>query len=273
MANLVAGLDDAYVGLSVTMPGKAEALAYAGEVTERARLVGSANTLVRRPTGWFADCTDIDGVTGALAAVGADFSAGGEAVVLGAGGTARPALAALAAAGAQEVVIVARDSGRAAGALELAGELSLSSRVVTFDAVGAVREALARANAVVSTVPADAAAGLAAAVDGPIRLVDAIYDPLADTVCGAGDRGRRNSRRWSRDATEPGLPAGRTLHRQSGTAGRDGCCAGLIADGCPAAAVYRRLACTVVHSRAPSPVHPGWWPSRRPGRRDVRNRG
>ena len=35
----------------------------------------------------------------------------------------------------------------------------------------------ARANAVVSTVPADAAAGLAAAVDGPIRLVDAIYDP------------------------------------------------------------------------------------------------
>ena len=28
------------------MPGKAEALAYAGEVTERARLVGSANTLV-----------------------------------------------------------------------------------------------------------------------------------------------------------------------------------------------------------------------------------
>ena len=177
MANLVAGLDDAYVGLSVTMPGKAEALAYAGEVTERARLVGSANTLVRRPTGWFADCTDIDGVTGALAAVGADFSAGGEAVGLGAGGTARPALAALAAAGAQEVVIVARDSGRAAGALELAGELSLSSRVVTFDAVGAVREALARANAVVSTVPADAAAGLAAAVDGPIRLVDAIYDP------------------------------------------------------------------------------------------------
>ena len=80
LATIVDNLDEAYLGLSVTMPGKGEALAYAATVTERAALVGSANTLVRRADGWFADCTDIDGVTGALGAVGADFTGGGSAV-------------------------------------------------------------------------------------------------------------------------------------------------------------------------------------------------
>lgn len=184
LAGIVDALDDAYIGLSVTMPGKGEALAYADVVSERARLVGSANTLVRRADGWFADCTDIDGVTGALAAVGADFTSGGSAVVLGAGGTARPALAALSAAGADDVAIVVRDAARAAAALELAEALSLSARVLAFDAGGPLREAFAASSAVVSTVPADAGAVLAGAVEGPIRLVDAIYSPWPTPLAG-----------------------------------------------------------------------------------------
>ncbi|MFT4199958.1 MAG: shikimate dehydrogenase, partial [Gordonia sp. (in: high G+C Gram-positive bacteria)] len=106
LAETVDALDEEYVGLSVTMPGKVEALEYADAVTDRARLVGSANTLVRTDDGWSADCTDIDGVAGALQSVGADIAAGGPIVILGAGGTARPALAAAAAGGAREVVIV-----------------------------------------------------------------------------------------------------------------------------------------------------------------------
>ncbi len=190
LATIVDNLDDAYLGLSVTMPGKSEALAYAAAVTERATLVGSANTLVRRADGWLADCTDIDGVTGALGAVGADFTGGGSAVVLGAGGTARPALAALAAAGADEVAVVVREPARAVAALELAEALSLAARVLRFDEDDAVAAALSTSTAVVSTVPAPAGALLTAAIDGPVRLVDAIYNPwptpLADRVAETG---------------------------------------------------------------------------------------
>ncbi len=60
-----------WVGLSVTMPGKFAALEFADQRTERAELVGSANTLLGTPTGgWRADNTDIDGVVGALGTAG-----------------------------------------------------------------------------------------------------------------------------------------------------------------------------------------------------------
>ena len=95
------------IGYSVTMPGKFAALEHADEVSERARIVGSANTLVRSANGWYADCTDIDGVTGALAAFG-DLPSSPTAVVLGAGGTARPVLAGLAEAGARGVILASR---------------------------------------------------------------------------------------------------------------------------------------------------------------------
>ncbi|OOL29361.1 shikimate dehydrogenase, partial [Rhodococcus rhodochrous] len=67
---LVAGLGPEWVGVSVTMPGKFAALEFATERTDRAVLIGSANTLVRTADGWRADCTDVDGVTGALRGAG-----------------------------------------------------------------------------------------------------------------------------------------------------------------------------------------------------------
>ena len=69
LPDVVGGFGPEWVGVSVTMPGKFAALRFAGERTERAARVGSANTLVRTPTGWRADNTDIDGVTGALSAM------------------------------------------------------------------------------------------------------------------------------------------------------------------------------------------------------------
>src|SRR5699024_5745583 len=53
-------------GFSVTMPGKFAAFSLASEITDRARLMGSANTLVRIEGGWRADNTDTEGVEGAL---------------------------------------------------------------------------------------------------------------------------------------------------------------------------------------------------------------
>ncbi|MEV0027434.1 shikimate dehydrogenase [Nocardia sp. NPDC050793] len=185
LPGLVDGLGPEWVGLSVTMPGKEAALAYADERTERAVLVGSANTLVRTAEGWRADCTDVDGVLGALRGGGVTEVA--EAVVLGAGGTARPALLALSELGARSVTVVARNAGRARGALELADELGMAARVIGFEG-DAVREASASAGAVVSTIPADAGALVAEAVAGAPVVLDAIYNPWPTPLAAAVER-------------------------------------------------------------------------------------
>lgn len=187
LPGLVDGLGPEWVGLSVTMPGKEAALAHAGTRTDRAVLVGSANTLVRTEAGWLADCTDVDGVLGALRGGGVDRVR--EAVVLGAGGTARPALLALSELGAESVTVVARDAGRARDALDLAERLGLAVSTIGFepDALAAV---CATAGAVVSTIPATAAAAVAAQVAAAPVVLDAIYNPwptpLAEAVAAAG---------------------------------------------------------------------------------------
>lgn len=87
-------LDEApedFRGFSVTMPGKFAALEYASQCTERAELIGSANTLVRIDDGWRADNTDAEGVLGALNALLGDKTPHA-ALLIGSGGTARPAL-------------------------------------------------------------------------------------------------------------------------------------------------------------------------------------
>ncbi|MFD3593676.1 shikimate dehydrogenase [Nocardia sp. NPDC058640] len=187
LPGFVGGLGPEWVGLSVTMPGKEAALAFADERTERAVLVGSANTLVRVDAGWRADCTDVDGVLGALR--GGGVSTIDEAVVIGAGGTARPALLALSELGAKTVTVVARDAGRARSALSLADELGMVATVVPLDA-DQVRAACARAGAVVSTVPAEAAAVIASSIAAAPVVLDAIYNPwptpLATAVEAAG---------------------------------------------------------------------------------------
>ncbi len=193
LPSLVDGLDASYVGLSVTMPAKVAALHHAATVTDRARLVGSANTLVRNDTGgWHADCTDIDGVAGALVELDVARLDGSPVVLIGAGGTARPALAALATAGAGSVSVVVRDVARAAELLELAHALGMAAETIGFDRPADVTRVCARAAVVVSTVPAEAAAGIASSIGATMRLVDAIYHPwptaAASAVIASGGR-------------------------------------------------------------------------------------
>ncbi|MEU4340731.1 shikimate dehydrogenase [Nocardia sp. NPDC023852] len=185
LPSVVDGLGPEWVGLSVTMPGKEAALAYASERTDRAVLVGSANTLVRTESGWRADCTDVDGVFGALRGGGVTELA--EGVVLGAGGTARPALLAMAELGAKAVTVIARDAGRAVGALELADRLGMAAALVGFDAA-AIGAACASAGAVVSTIPATAAAAVADQVASAPVVLDAIYDPWPTALAEAVER-------------------------------------------------------------------------------------
>lgn len=185
----VGGAGSDWVGFSVTMPCKLAALAFADVRTARAELIGSANTLVRTPDGWRADCTDVDGVTGALAEAGLPAGAA-QAVIVGAGGTALPALAALAEVGVHDVAVVARDEGRARGVLELAQRLDVRARVVDFGHDDAVRAACTDGDVTISTVPAPGAATIADALAASKRVVDVIYDPwptpLAQAVESAG---------------------------------------------------------------------------------------
>ncbi len=110
VAEFVAGLDAAWVGLSATMPCKEPLLAVADEATPRAELVGSANTLVRRGDGWLADNTDAVGLVGALAELA--VPAGPVAVLVGAGATARSALVALSERGCTTVQVAVRGQVR-----------------------------------------------------------------------------------------------------------------------------------------------------------------
>ncbi|MEE2056214.1 shikimate dehydrogenase [Rhodococcus artemisiae] len=176
LPGLVSGLGDEWVGLSVTMPGKFAALEFATERTERAIAIGSANTLVRIDGGWRADCTDIDGVSGALGTIGVNDLTGRPAVVVGNGGTSRPAIVGLADLGAREVTIVARSEQRAAETFDCAEAVGVTPQWVSFDdpALGAV---CAASGALVSTVPAAAAAPYADTLAQAPFILDAIYDP------------------------------------------------------------------------------------------------
>jgi shikimate dehydrogenase len=185
LPSVVSGFGFEWVGVSVTMPGKFAALRFADERSERAQLVGSANTLLHTENGWRADNTDVDGVTGALGSVRGDL------VVLGAGGTARAAVVAAAGLGAGTVTVVARDPAKAEPLLELAAATGVDGRWRAFtdpDLAGFV----VAAGAVVSTIPAEVAAGYLAALRAAPVLLDAIYEPwptpLAAAVGEAGGR-------------------------------------------------------------------------------------
>ncbi|MGV0742542.1 shikimate dehydrogenase [Mycolicibacterium sp. XJ870] len=168
---LVGGLGPEWVGLSVTMPGKFAALQFADQHTDRAKLVGSANTLVRLPAGgWRADNTDVDGVVGALGA------AGDAALVVGSGGTAPAAVVGLTELGVQRITVVARDPGKASRLVELAESCGAHSKWCDIGSPQ-LAEAVAEATVAVNTIPADAAAVYAPTLAAVPRLLDSIYDP------------------------------------------------------------------------------------------------
>jgi shikimate dehydrogenase len=175
---VVSGFGSEWIGVSVTMPGKFAALAFADERTARAELVGSANTLVRTATGWLADNTDVDGVTGALGAVS------GRAVVLGSGGTAPAVVAALAELGASGITVVARNPDKADRLVQLGRNLGVPARFHRLDDA-ALADAIAAAAVLISTVPAEVAARYAPTLAPVPVLLDAIYDPWPTPLAAA----------------------------------------------------------------------------------------
>ncbi len=129
-------------GLNITVPFKEEALALADAPSQAARRAGAANLLLFEPDGQIrADNTDGAGLLAALAGQAPGFDVRrGPAVILGAGGAARGAAAALLDAGAPQVRLVNRTHARAvARAAELgAGALALVSSASVFADAGLI---------------------------------------------------------------------------------------------------------------------------------------
>ena len=102
-------------GLNVTIPFKEQALACADHCSDLARVAGAANLLIFEADGTIrADNTDGPGLIQAIAAQAPGFDlALSPVVILGAGGAARGAAAALALAGAPRISIVNRTVARA----------------------------------------------------------------------------------------------------------------------------------------------------------------
>jgi shikimate dehydrogenase len=120
LAGVVAALRaGTFHGVNVTVPHKERVLGLVDEVDPSAALVRAANTLVRSPTGRIqAHNTDVRALEAELLALEPRLSELSErtgdpcAVVLGAGGAARAAVAALKSLGLGPVVVRARNEAR-----------------------------------------------------------------------------------------------------------------------------------------------------------------
>ncbi|MGL4173433.1 MAG: shikimate dehydrogenase [Actinomycetota bacterium] len=191
LAEFMGGLDDQWVGLSLTMPLKTAPLnspvsSWVESVSPVARVTGAVNTLVCRNGRWSADNTDVDGIVRALVVAGAlTHPAPRErspmAVVIGAGATAASAVAGLARLGAEQIAVIARRPAHAQVLVDVAAHSGTSCVVVPWaaDQVGPV---LAGAQVTVSTVPAAASLAAAALVPSGLRSPDAHQDSTTERV-------------------------------------------------------------------------------------------
>ncbi len=101
------------LGVNVTVPHKEAVLPYLDAIDAEAEMIGAVNTIVNRCGRLIGYNTDGQGFLASLRSDLAFDPGGRKAVVLGAGGAARAAVAALAKAGAAAVTIVNRSRDRA----------------------------------------------------------------------------------------------------------------------------------------------------------------
>jgi 3-dehydroquinate dehydratase/shikimate dehydrogenase len=112
-------------GVSVTIPFKLDALRIASSSDALTQQVGAANTLRKTSSGWEATNTDVDGFLQPLGLAWDSSMDGVRASVLGAGGSARAVIVALASKGAQVTVHARREEQ----AQELASSFKVGSGV------------------------------------------------------------------------------------------------------------------------------------------------
>lgn len=172
-------------GYSCTMPLKREVLVAAHSRSEHALAIGAGNTLLQIDGLWHADNTDWIGIRAALAEGG--VHAPERVLILGAGGTAQAALAAVGPDA--HVRVLVRNLGRTEELLATADRLEQD---VVISALEEFPLHLADTDVVISTLPAGAADALVAGAHWEVGqvLLDAVYVPWPTVLAGAAaDKG------------------------------------------------------------------------------------
>ena len=106
---------EGFIGANVTLPHKVSVMQLADHITDRATLIGAANTLIFKDDGKiFADNTDGYGFMANLRQGAPDWDPkAGPAAIFGAGGAARAIIVALADAGVPEILLSNRTRPKA----------------------------------------------------------------------------------------------------------------------------------------------------------------
>jgi len=166
-------------GLNVTIPFKERALAAADHASDLARMAGAANLLIFEADGSIhADNTDGPGLLGAIAEQAPGFSVtAAPVVILGAGGAARGATAALLLAGAPRVAIVNRTVARAQALADAFGDKVVAAGESDLPGL------LADAGLVINATSLGLGGGEGPAADlaltpGTAVVMDMVYKPL-----------------------------------------------------------------------------------------------
>lgn len=166
---------------SVTMPHKeavfemlSSASTNLGEVDESAKAARSVNTIAIKSGRMFGSNTDGDGCCNAIEQAGVGI-AGSRVVVVGAGGTARAIVVALARRGASDIAVINRTESRARDAVACAD----AARIGSVDDI-ATANILINATSVgmgSQESPVDAAW-----LHSSLVVLDAVYQPLETTL-------------------------------------------------------------------------------------------
>ncbi len=171
--------DKGFIGANVTIPHKVSVMQFADQITDRATLIGAANTLIFKQDGRiFADNTDGYGFMANLRQGAPDWNPKtGPAAIFGAGGAARAIIVALADAGVPEIILANRTRAKAE-----ALRADFGARVSVVDWVQADKM-LEDANTVINTT----SLGMTGAQEFKISLdglspdatvTDIVYTPL-----------------------------------------------------------------------------------------------
>lgn len=173
-------LDESFCGLSVTMPCKQAVMPLLDAIDPLASAVGAVNTVVPSAGMLAGFNTDVTGIASAIrrACSRSGVPVPSSALVLGARATASSALAALGELGITTTV-AARRFGGPGSVISAASRLGVSVEQVMWSDVSAVASAAARADVLISTLPAGVADPIASRLaprEGQI-LLDVIYSP------------------------------------------------------------------------------------------------
>jgi shikimate dehydrogenase len=199
LAEFVEGLDEAWRGLSLTMPLKREALVLADRLTDRALMAGGVNTLVLDSGERVGDNTDLPGAAAAIRERTSMPLA--SAVVLGGGATAASVGLALVDLGVTSIRVAVRDPSRAAETVDVLRSHPAAPEVSVEPITGGqwsdgpdLRAHGSTVDVVVSTIPAGAQTPdlVDRFLDVPV-VFEALYDPwptplAASVLDGPGER-------------------------------------------------------------------------------------